>query len=259
MKSLKTKVVTGVVAVGLLSGVGAAFAGSNAGGILQGWYNAKFKNSSDAILSQATTDATTQIPAAMNSDYNGLKTAATTSINGTKTSEIGRVRTEVNKAKNEHLKALKDKKAEISGYMDEQFDAILAEAKTTINDAGDQALTKASSDLTAYTEKVGWDAYVDMNSQLASVEFDAIRELEDAIYYAKQDLLNQLDSESSATKQEIKDAIDAKIAELRTLITAKKDELVQAQQRFISDEAQKRLDQAMEDLNATVRDNINQN
>lgn len=257
MKSIKTKVVTGVVAVGLLSGVGAAFAKTDAGAILQGWYDGQFGKSTASLESQTTKYGTDQ-QQAWASEYNNLKTDATNSINGTKTSEMNKAKGEINGAKKGHLDALKAKKAEILGYMDNQFAAISADAQKAINSAGDQTLTAANADLKSHTESKGWDAYVDMNSQLASAEFDAIRDLEDAIYYAKKDLQDQLDAESTATITEIKEAIDAKIGELRTLITQKKDQLVAVQQEFITKEAEERVKSAKADLDATVADNFNQ-
>ncbi|EKN64745.1 hypothetical protein BABA_22693 [Neobacillus bataviensis LMG 21833] len=257
MKSMKTKIVTGVVAVGLLSGVGAAFAKTDAGEILQGWYDGQFGKSTSSLESETAKYGTDQ-QTAWSGEYNNLKTDATNSINGTKTSETNKAKGEINGAKKGHLDVLKAKKAEISGYMDDQFDAISVAAQNGIKSAGDKTLTDAYDDLQKHTESKGWDAYVDMNSQLASAEFDAIRDLEDAIYFAKKDLQDQLNAETSATTTEIKEAIDAKIAELRTLITAKKNELLTAQQEFISKEAQDRVTKAKADLDATVFDTINQ-
>ncbi len=257
MKSIKTKIVTGVVTVGLLSGVGAAFANTDAGAQLKNWYDGQFGKSLASVQSETTKYGTDKQPA-LDQEYTNLKTNATNSINGTKASEMKTAKDEIKGAKNTHLQALKAKKAEISGYMDDQFDAISIAAKNSINLSGDQSLTEKYGDLISHTESKGWDAYVDMNSQLASAEYDAIRELEDAIYYAKEDLQKQLASEASATITEIKEAIDAKISELRTLITKKKDELVAAQQEFISKEAADRVIKAKADLDATVIDNINQ-
>ncbi|ETI70124.1 hypothetical protein [Neobacillus vireti] len=256
MKSLKTKIVTGVVTVGLLSGVGAAFANTDVGAVLKNWYDGQFGKSIASVQSETTKYGTDQ-NLAWSQEYNNLKTDATNSINGTKTSEEKGAKDEITNAKKGHLQALNAKKAEISGYMDKQFEAISIAAQNAINSAGSQTLTDANSDLKNHTEAKGWDAYVDMNSQLATAENDAIRELEDAIYYVKKDLQDQLNAETSATTTKIKDAIDAKISELRTLITKKKDELVAVQQAFISKEAQDRVIKAKADLDATVVDNIN--
>ncbi|WP_042462230.1 hypothetical protein [Neobacillus dielmonensis] len=257
MKSIKAKVLTGVIAVGLVSGVGAAFADTDAGAVLKTWYDGKFSQSSASVQEGATNYGNASLEAFTN-ETNGLKTEATNSINATKTNETKTAKNEIAAEKNKHLKALNDKKTEILGYMDDQFDAISLSAQNTFNSTADQAYTNAYDNLKSHTESKGWDAYVDMNSQLASAEFDAIRSLEDAIYYAKADLQKQLDSESAATTQEIKDAIDSKIQELRTLISQKKDELVAAQQKYISDEARQRVENAKANLEATVIDNINQ-
>lgn len=257
MKLIKTKIVTGVVTVGLLSGVGVAFANTDAGAQLKNWYDSQFGKSVASVQSQVTEYGTAQ-NLAWSKEYDNLKTAATNSINGTKTSEMKNAKNEINGAKDGHLQALSAKKSEILGYLDKQFDAISIAAQQAINSAGRQTLTDAYADLETHTESKGWDAYVDMNSQLASAEFDAIRALEDTIFYAKKDLQDQLNAETASTTTEIKDAIDAKIVELRTLITKKKDQLVVAQQEFISKEAQDFVIKAKADLEEVVTSSINE-
>ncbi len=75
LKSVKGKVLTGVVTVGLLTGVGTAFANVDAGAKLGSWYNTQFGHSTQAITSAAVGHIASKTGALQN-EYNGIKNGA---------------------------------------------------------------------------------------------------------------------------------------------------------------------------------------
>lgn len=251
VKSFKGKVVTGVVAVGLLSGVSMAFANTDAGTGLKAWYDVQFGKSAASVQKQTTDYAASKVPA-LAREYNGLKSDATNSINSTRDEETASSTTEINDAKQGHIDALNAKEAEIAGYMAAQFDGISTYANSVINNVGNQAYNYAQADLGRHTGSKGQAALTKVNEDLTATTNAAVAELETEIADAKVALQAQLASETASTVEEIKAATDAKIAELRTMITDKKNELVAAQQALITAKAQELEDAAKADLDAIV-------
>ena len=250
-KTVKGKVVTGVVTVGLLSGVGAAFASTDVGTMLQNWYNGQFNQSAAKIQSDATNYVGSKAPG-LAREYNTLKSDAKSDINATKTTSINDSTADINNAKQGHVDALNAKEAEIASNIESQFNQIYSIANQAINTAGTQAYNYASTDLTKLTTKEGTKALEEVNTQLTAVKDQANADLQAEIDAAKADLQSQLNAEASATTEEIKVAIDAKIAEVRTLIQTKVAELVAEQQTLIANAASQLEDQAKSELDDVV-------
>lgn len=251
LKSVKTKVLSGAVAVGLLSSVGVAFASTDAGTNLQNWYNSQFGKSAKSIQNQTTNYAVAKVPG-LTQEYNNLKKGAVDSINGTKATATNGANDAITNAKNQHLTSLANKKAAIDANLKSQFDGIQQYANTIIGQVGQQAQTYANNDLTKLTGDTGSADLNQLTTDLNKTSADAVKELQDAITAAKADLQAQLDSATADRVDAIKHMIDSKIDELRGTITAKKDELVAAQQKLINDKAQELQTKAEADLNAVV-------
>lgn len=251
VKSFKGKVVTGVVAVGLLSGVSMAFANTDAGTKLQQWYNGQFGQSASTIQSGATSYAEGLVQPAIR-EYNGYKTEATNSINATRDTEISGATSEINSAKDGHITALNNKKAVIQSGMEGQFDAISTFANGLIDQAGTEIFNYAQGDLNRHVSGKGSQALSQVETDLNAAKESAKSELETAISTAKSELQAQLATETSATLEEIKDAIDGKVVELRGLVVAKRDELVNTQKGLIEAKAQELENAAKAELDAVV-------
>jgi hypothetical protein len=255
MKSVKTKVLTGVVAVGLLSGVGAAFANTDAGTNLQNWYNGKFGQAAASIQNQTAGYALGKVPA-LTQEYNGLKTAATNSINFSKDTASAIANSGITNANKEHLDALAGQKQAIQDHLQSQFDGIQQAADTIIGQVGLQAIDLANRDLTKHTGDAGTAALDQLTTDLNATSEQAVKDLQAAIDAAKLDLQSQLNAATSSRVENIKNIIDRKIEELRTTITAKRNELVGIQLGLITKKAQELEAQAKADLTAVV-DGIN--
>jgi hypothetical protein len=253
-KSIKAKVVAGVTAVALVSGVGMAFASSDAGTSLQSWYDAQFEKSASSIQKQTTKYATDKVPA-LAKEYNGLKTSASNSINTTRELSTGVADSKIKAAKKDHLDSLAAQRKAIEDHLKSQFDGIQQTADTIIGQVGEEAIKYANKDLTSYTGTAGSNALTQLNKDLTKASDDAVKELQDAIKDAKDDLQAELDSATNSRVATIKGIIDRKIEELRTTITAKKNELVVVQQGLITAKAQE-LQKAAEDALQAAVDGI---
>jgi hypothetical protein len=255
MKSIKGKVVTGVVAVGLLSGVGAAFASTDAGAQIQGWYNKQFVKSAVAVQAGAVKHVSDQV-GGLNTEYKNLRAGVTDQINGERDTQVTTKTGSINGTKDAYVKQVSDKEAAISAGMQAQFNGIYAYAQDVIKSTGDQAQAYAYKDLTDLSGKNGSDALAVVNTQLSAVQASAKSELETAIANAKTDLTNQLAADTTATTADINAAIDAKIVELRALINQKAADLVAFQKKLIQDKAAELQKAAEDELDGVVQ-NIN--
>ncbi|WP_040207388.1 hypothetical protein [Neobacillus jeddahensis] len=252
MKSIKTKIVTGVVTVGLLSGVGAAFAATDAGTQLQNWYNGQFGRSAVTIQNGVVNHVAGKV-GALQAEYNGVKGNVTNQINGERDAQVTASTSEINAAKSKYIDQVTAKKATLSNGMAAQFDDISAFANSVINQAGVVAQNYANDELTKLAKDKGDAAITSVNTQLTAAQTKAKGELETAITNAKHDLTVQLAGETQATTQEINNAIDAKIGELRTLITNKAQELVDAQKTLIQNKADELESAAKTELDNVVK------
>ena len=236
LKTVKGKVIAGTVAVTLFAGAGAAFGASNAGANLKAWYDGQFSNASGQIEEAVASNVEGRINGLV-TEYNGLKTGATNSINDTKTEESTTKSKNISDEAQAHIDNINAEKAHIDTYLAGQFDSLRGFANGLINHAGTAALNYANNDLTAHTGTKGTAALGALETDLNTTTTQAKDDLHTAIDNAKNSLQAQLDAEETATTAEIIALIDAKINYLRTEITAKRDALVVVQQGLIKTKA----------------------
>ncbi len=250
IKTIKGKVLAGTLVFGLVAGTGVAFGASNAGANLKTWYEGQFGKSSAEITKQVADYAGSKAEG-LATEYEGLKTDATNSINEKGEFVAGVAGDNIDAKSREHIDAIKEQKSHIESYMSGQFDILSDFANGLINEAGDKALASANSDLKQYTGAAGNVANEKVKKDVGAVTTQALSDLEETINWAKADLQAQLDKETTLTVEEIKALIDAKIVELRTKITKIKNDLVAEQNKIITMTAkglQLEAEKAMQDL-----------
>ena len=252
MKSIKTKIVSGVVTVGLLSGVGAAFAATDAGTQLQKWYGTQFGQSAASIQSGVTNHVNSKV-GGLQTEYNNLKGNVTSQINDQRDASVTSSKSSINSDKEIYINQVTATKTTISNEMAARFDGISAYAKVEINKAGVAAQNYANTELTNLAKANGDAALGSVQTQLTEAQNQAKTELETAIANAKRDLTLQLAGETQATTQEINDAIDKKIVELRDLINKKAQDLVDAQKLLIQAKATELENAAKTELENVVK------
>lgn len=258
LNTVKSKMVAGVAAVTLFSGVGFVAANTDAGGALQGWYN--------KALGKATVELETEVVKhgaeklvefkdhAKEEKNNGIN-----SINTTKADELSTKKETINAAKQSHIDSVTARETAIKDYMDDQFNKLSAANINTFNALGSLAYFAADLDLTYQVNKVGKSAFSSLQDELNAEKEAAVTALDTRIVEAKGNLLAQLETEKNGTTEEIKAAIDAKIAQLKLDITAKKDGLVTTWTTKLTDEANKIEAAAKAELDAQIMISINKN
>lgn len=236
IKTVKGKVIAGTLAFGLVAGGGVALGATDAGTNLKNWYDAQFGGATTDVRNEVAAHALGKVDG-LTTEYNGLKTAATTSINTTGEMATAVGTSKINEQSAEHIAAINQQKAAIAGHMATQFDELSSYANGLINQAGAAGLQAATGDLAAHTGTKGTAALDAVTTDLNGVKGNAVSQLESAIATAKSDLQTQLATEKTSTVAEINGLIDAKIIELRQKITKIKNDLVKAQQDLITAKA----------------------
>lgn len=230
--TIKKKIAAGTISVGLLSGLGLAFANTDAGEALKSWYSGVFNSAKAAIEQDVGQYAADQLPDLLD-EYNGLKAVAEFDIGFTKDTETGRATDAINNAKNSHLASLSSAQAEIMAGMDLAFNNVYQEGWMRIQQAGDEAVRYATNDLTAFTGEHGAAAIGEMTSELNAVKEQAVSDLEDAIANAKATITAEVDSQTEITTNNLKTAVDFEINDVRNQVTVILDNLVAAQEALI--------------------------
>ncbi|NYF23615.1 hypothetical protein [Sporosarcina sp. JAI121] len=255
IKTVKGKVIAGTMAFGLVAGGGVAFGASEAGANLKSWYEGQFGTTTQAVTDQVAAHALGKVDG-LTTEYNGLKTAATNSIDTTRGMATTVGTTNINEQSAEHIAAINQQKVAISNAMAAQFDKLSRDAANLINETGTAGLRAATNDLTSHTDAKGAAALTAVTTDLGNAKGAAVGELQTAITNAKSELQTQLAREKALTVTEINGLIDAKIIELRRQITKIKNDLVATQQGLITAKAIE-LEKAAKAEMATLVNGIN--
>jgi len=251
LKTIKGKVIAGTVTLALVAGAGSAFAASNAGANLLAWYNGQYNTSVQSVSDQSYDYVNSKVDGLVN-EYNGLKTNATTNINGTRDSSTTRANNMITAEKQEHINAINRQKTQISGYMASQFDGLSTFANGLIVQAGLDATAYAQVNLGAHATTEGGNAVAKVSTDVSAASAAAVTELETAISNAQGELNAKLAVETTATVDEIKGMVDAKIVELRGTITIINNNLIATQKGLINAEAGRQLQSAKDALQDVV-------
>lgn len=253
--TVKKKMAAGAISVGLLSGIGLAFANTDAGGALKTWYSGIFNNASAEVtdsIDQYVMDQREDLLA----EYDGMKAGAGQSIDMTRDSEIAGSTTAINNAKISHLNSLDAAKVKILAGMDKQFTDLFIHEHGRIQEAGDRALQAAEADLNRYTDNKGSAAIEEVTTQLNAVKEQAVSDLEQAIANAKSEITAQVETEKTSTVNSLKTHVDQKIDnvfdEIHGIIldlVAAQEALIEAKAAELEAEAKTALDDVVSGIN----------
>ena len=208
IKTVKGKVIAGVMAVALVSGGGAALGATDAGAGLKSWYDAQFKKSEKTIAADTLQHSAAGFKG-FSEEVQKLKSGATTSINETRDKETtdatGRIYQEGRK---DYISSVNAAKWKIEGTIDSEFAKIERLAKQALDATGKGALALAEFDLKRHTGKEGKAALAHLESKITEQTNLSISDLEWEIRTTKSFLKTLLDAKSGATIESINSADD---------------------------------------------------
>lgn len=250
-KSLRTKLIAGTTAVALFSGAGFAFANTDAGSLLKGWYNSQFSGAKNEVNYQATAYLGGKtIEWAQLTATQGNK--VTTDISGMRDSEISTKSSSISGKSAEHIANLNAARSEIIMGMGAQFDKIERDYISVIDRASHWSYKGSDALLAGSAKYQGSQAKKKVTQELNNAKDTAVNNLRTEIAAAKADVTAHLQTNKDASIQDLKNYMDTRYAELKTQLEAQVQLYIDAQTQILAAEALRIETEAMAELTDLV-------
>ncbi|OPH48064.1 hypothetical protein BC351_38965 [Paenibacillus ferrarius] len=234
MKALKSKLAIGVIATGLVAGMGTAFAATDAGGQLQGWYNTATA-ATKALVAGDVAGFVAANKDKLVSDYKAINNTAVNNVKTAGTTETGRVQGAINGQVSAYSTAIDGKNTSIKNGMAGEYDKVVSDANSLNNKAVDVAGLIGAADIYSDVTAQGKSSLNSLNAAVATTQAQAATTLTAKIEATKAELNALLAAERTAASQEIKDNIAAKVAEKLADLQALANALEASNKKSISD------------------------
>ncbi|MDQ0871942.1 hypothetical protein QFZ77_000601 [Paenibacillus sp. V4I3] len=234
MKALKSKLAIGVIATGLVAGMGTAFAATDAGGQLQSWYS-----SASAITKGLIAGDVASYVAAnkekMVTDYKNINTTAVNDVKTAGTAETTRVQGSINGQLNTYTTAIDSKNTSIKGSMPGEYDNVVDTANFWNNLAVIGLGEVGKADIKKDVNDQGKTSINNLTTAVGTTQTQAATALTTKIEATKTELNTLLAAERTAASQEIKDNLAAKITAKLAELQALADSLEEANKKGINE------------------------
>lgn len=218
-KMTKKKVIVGVLAISIFSGLTFALANTEAGQALKDWYNRLFDQKTNAAIEEANQYGESLMPGLLD-EYADEKAHAEGIIDRKKAYELGKSTEAIKAAKDAHLESLGDAKSDILTGMDMQFFQVFVEGAQEIERLGSEASQYVQSDLADHFGTKRDTTLADIEAELTVVKNEALSDLEAAIEDAKAEIEAEVNTRSDVLVSNLKTRIDHKVDELRREVRA---------------------------------------
>ncbi|CAM4491492.1 hypothetical protein FHS16_005408 [Paenibacillus endophyticus] len=252
MKMIKSKVVAGVVVVGMVASMGTVFAATNAGTQLQGWYttatNVVKTTISGDFANYYATSKTAHADAVGN-----LKGQAQRDIRDAGNAEIKNVNKAINDQVSEYTTQINTVQDAITGSMPAEYDAFVGTTNASANAAIDTIGVSNKKELNAAI-KNHKNTYLNrQDEEAAKTKSAAVDALNAEIAATKSDLNALLAGESTTATTEIQTNLNNKIAALQAELVILTDAGVAEAEAAIAAKGLTLKTDALNELDAIVQ------
>lgn len=253
--STKKKVVAGVTAFALVSGVGLSFAATDIGTQLKEWYEGQF----NVAVEDAADGAEQYVNENLSEWENELedrKDHHAGIIDRDKDLMIGKASGDIDAEKASRLEDLENAKQNLLDEAGQKFYNEFVSGVAEINSLAQQAEEYANENVSSHLNDTGKAAVDEVNEQLEKVKNDAVTELEEAVKNAEAELQADLDEKSAALEGNYVTQIDHAIDDIRRSVKDVAESLVNEQKALIADAADTKYEEAVDALDGvTVGEN----
>ncbi|QOS98799.1 hypothetical protein JNUCC42_20535 [Brevibacterium sp. JNUCC-42] len=253
MKKVKSKIVIGVLAVGLVGSLGTAFAAVDVGGQLKNWYDKQFSASTASIVTETAKYGNEQ-KAITENELNKIKNQVSDRVKQAGTEEANRAVASLTAAKNDYLNALRGKTNEIKGNMQNEYNQKVEVIKQEINKVANHTKVNSIIDLTNKVNHAGEAGKQEIRTNVTSTQDKAKQELTGAINDAKNTINGLIREKEASTKEETKRFIDEKVAEIQKVVDESAKLLEKQAKDSIKDTGAKAEQEAKNSLDQLVAD-----
>ena len=247
LKTVKGKILSGVIVVSVVSGAGAALADTDFGAKLKGWYDGQFETVSSKLWKDnekyGLGKAGELITHSNKESQENIK-----DINTQRDYSIKYSSDEMNKDKKRYIDQVKNKEQELVQGMDSQFDLLYKKAEAEIAKYSDQGFAAAQGILKTNMDPAGEKALAQVETDLTKAKGAALDALRQAIDESKSNLNQKLSNQSNVTDAKIKKAINAEVVALKAKITTEAQGLAKKHNEIIEAKANEILKTAKDEL-----------
>ncbi|NOV01852.1 hypothetical protein [Paenibacillus planticolens] len=234
MKALKSKLAIGVVATGLVAGMGTAFAATDAGGQLQSWYNNATKVTKALVAGDVASFVASNNEKLV-SDYKAINNGAVNDVKTAASTESTQTQAAINGQAAAYSSAIDTKKGSIAANMPGEYDKVVNDTNNFNNGVIDGLGFAGKLDITHDVNEQGKKSLKALESDVATAQNQAAAALMTKIEDTKTQLNSLLNQERTAASQEIKDNLTAKIAAKLAELQKLADDLEAANIKTITD------------------------
>lgn len=253
MKRIKSKVAIGIVAAGMVASMGTAFAATDAGAQIKGWYS----TASSAVKATVTGDFASYYLDKTTTHAVGVVALTANSVSEVKTageSKTQSVQNSINGQVNQYSGQIDAAQASIASSMPGEYDKFVSATNFTTNltvgllGAGEKKVVPAAIDAqeSASVKK--------LSNDVSSTQAAAAQALNDKIAASKAELQRLLAEEQKTATKEVKDNLDAKIKALEDELAALAASNVTDAKAAINAKGDELLNKGLSDLDAIVKD-----
>lgn len=214
MKALKSKLAIGVIATGLVAGMGTAFAATDAGVQLQGWYNSASTAAKALIAGEFASYYGVETGKLANS-VEASTNAARVNIATTGRAELAGVNKAIKDQNTAYNGQITAAASNIQGSIGTEYDAVVSDTNTTTN-SKIAAIGVADAKNITNAVKNHEGVYTSrLNSGVEETRAAAVAELTQKILDTKTNLEALLAQEKAQATTEVKGNLDGKISALK--------------------------------------------
>ncbi len=220
MKSLKSKVAVGVLATGLIAGMGSVFAATDISGQFQSWYKTNFTNT---VTVPVTANAAVELKNQLSgyaTEFTTLTASSNQAIVSDQKAQSNTSMTTINSKKNDYVNQVTNAKNDIkNNQIGRDTQNLIGGLNFVGNIAVKGAEVAGQLSLNSDLDAQGKESVKQVKKDVAAYQASSTGDLASKIQAAKDELKILIDQSAATADAEVRKNLEQKIAELRKTLS----------------------------------------